>query len=439
MLTDNSFCGNRLGVPLLVDYVSAVRPLHHMHVCLITLSSFIADNTMRILLVQYTGDFRESVNRLHEGGEETYYAQRYSVDTIARIGRQVEEMTALVCVTLNRYDEMLQNGIRAIGAGFNQSWCNKDLIALIEAQKPTHIILTFPSREVLQWAIRQRIPTIAVLADSFPTDGWRNKWRNYRLARLLNHKQIEWVGNHNINSSCSLKAIGVNPAKVVPWDWIPVATPDAFAPKHLSTSGRQQLVYVGTISQAKGIGDILEAIAALKARKMDVTLKLAGKGDVDAFKQQAQRLGIADVVDFLGLVPHQKIVHLMRNADAVIIPSRHEYPEGLPMTIYEALCARTPIVASDHPMFRGKLTDGVNAVIFPAQKPLALADSIEKLLTHPTLYHHLSRASGETWQQLQIPVKFADFLNHWLFDPPTEKPWLANYRLTSGMYGVGLD
>jgi glycosyltransferase involved in cell wall biosynthesis len=389
---------------------------------------------MRVLLVQYTGDFRETVNRLHEGGEETYYAQRYSVDTIARIGRQVEEMATLVCITPNRYNEVLQNGIRAIGAGFNESWRNEDLIALIEAQKPTHLILTFPSRGVLQWAIRQRIPTVAVLADSFQLDGWRNKWRNAQLARLLNHKQIEWVGNHNLNASRSLEAIGVSPAKIVPWDWLPVVTPDAFAPKHLGTSGTWQLVYVGTIAQAKGIGDVLEAIAALKARKMDVTLKLAGRGHIDAFKQQAERLGIADVIDFLGLVPHHKVVRLMRSADVVIIPSHHEYPEGLPMTIYEALCARTPIVASDHPMFRGKLRDGVSAVIFPAQTPLALADSIEKLLTHPDFYHHLSQGSSEAWQQLQIPVKFADFLNHWLFDSPTEKPWLANYRLTSGIY-----
>lgn len=140
------------------------------------------------------------------------------------------------------------------------------------------------------------------------------------------------------------------------------------------------------------------------------------------------------MIDFLGLVPHHKVVHLMRSADVVIIPSHHEYPEGLPMTIYEALCARTPIVASDHPMFRGRLRDGVSAVIFPAQTPLALADSIEKLLTHPDFYHHLSQGSSEAWQQLQIPVKFADFLHHWLFDSPTEKPWLANYRLTSGIY-----
>ncbi len=90
------------------------------------------------------------------------------------------------------------------------------------------------------------------------------------------------MGNHNLNASRSLEAIGVSPAKIVPWDWLPVVTPDAFAPKYLGASGTRQLVYVGTIAQAKGIGDILEAIAALKARKMDVRLKLAGRGHMDS-------------------------------------------------------------------------------------------------------------------------------------------------------------
>ena len=41
--------------------------------------------------------------------------------------------------------------------------------------------------------------------------------------------------------------------------------------------------------------------------------------------------------------------------DIVIVPSRHDYPEGLPMTIYEALAMRTPLVVSDHPMIKAGL------------------------------------------------------------------------------------
>ena len=390
---------------------------------------------MRVLLVQYIGDFRETVHRLSQGGEETYYAQRYSVNTIASISQRVDALTTLVCMTPESYDEVLSNGIHAIGAGFKDTLNPTVLIQLIEQQNPTHIILTFPCRPVLRWAIQHKVKTIAVLADSFPTDGWRNKVRNFRLARLLNHRQVEWVGNHNINSSRSLQKIGVDPAKIVPWDWPSVVTPDSFPAKQLPANDKPwQLAYVGALSEAKGVGDILDAIALLKAKQISVSLKVAGRGDVDHFMQQARQLGIESAVDFLGTIPNFKVVHLMREADTVIIPSRHEYPEGLPMTIYEALCSRTPIVASDHPMFRGKLNDGISAIVFPAHDPHSLANSIETLMSDAALYHRLSQASEEAWQQLQIPVKFADFLDHWLFDPPTAQPWLSNYRLSTGIY-----
>jgi glycosyltransferase involved in cell wall biosynthesis len=124
----------------------------------------------------------------------------------------------------------------------------------------------------------------------------------------------------------------------------------------------------------------------------------------------------------------------MRDADVVIIPSHHEYPEGCPMTIYEALCSRTPIIASDHPMFQNKLKDGTNALIFPAANAVALANCMEKLLANPELYERLSIDSYNAWKKLQIPVKWADMINRWLDNSPENRQWLFEHRISSGRY-----
>lgn len=390
---------------------------------------------MRVLFVQYSGDLRETMRRFDKGGEETYYAQRYSVQTVADIGKRVEEVAFLVRMTAEPYSEVVSNGIRAIGGGgFQKPLTDAELVALVEQQQPTHLILTAPEPAVLKWAIRRKIPTIAVLADSFSNQGIRSRWQNFQLTRLLNHPQIEWVGNHNINASRSLQAIGVNPEKIVPWDWVSVVTPDAFAAKPLQPQGEWQLLFVGAMDESKGVSDVLDAVALLKAQNRKVKVRFAGKGDVTRFKERAEQLGIAEQATFLGLVPNAEIVPLMRSSDAVLIPSRHSYPEGLPMTIYEAFCSRTPIIASDHPMFRSKLVDRQNALIFEAENPAALAAAIEKLLSNSPLYEQLSIASAAAWEKLQIPVKFADLLNHWLFDPPQTPHWLHPYRLASGRY-----
>ena len=53
-------------------------------------------------------------------------------------------------------------------------------------------------------------------------------------------------------------------------------------------------------------------------------------------------------------------------ATLVCVPSRHEFPEGFPQTLTEALAARTPVVASDHPVFTRVLRDGEGVRYFPA-------------------------------------------------------------------------
>ncbi len=390
---------------------------------------------MRVLLVQYAGDYREAVQRFDQGGEETYYAQRYSVNTIGDIARKVDQMTVFACVTNEAYDEVVSNGVQAIGGGFQGGKLPiADIIKIIEQQQPDRLIIGTPIRQLFQWAIRHRVRTLAALADSFSTKGLRDQVKNFLVARVLNHPTVEWVSNHNVNAARSLQQIGVNPDKIIPWDWAPVLTPDDFAPKQLPPRKPFKLAYVGAMVKAKGVGDILAAIARLKQRQIPVSAQLAGKGNIEQFAAQANQLGIHEQVEFLGLVSHTKVVDIMRDADAVVIPSHHEYPEGLPMTIYESLCARTPLIASDHPMFQGNLQDGTNTLMFPANNPTALAERIETLMSDPSLYQQLSAEAKVAWEQLQIPVKYGELLHRWLFESPDNNQWLFDHRLASGRY-----
>ncbi len=390
---------------------------------------------MRLLIVQYAGDYRETVERFAEGGAETYYAQKYSVDAVAEIGEKIEEVAVLCCMTAEPYNKILQNGVRAIGAGFNQTIPVKELIKLIEEQNPTHLVLRTPIRRILLWAIKNRVKTLAILADSFVDGGFKAKIKNCLLAKLLNHKTIQWVANHGINSCKSLQKIGVSDNKIIPWDWPSMVTPDSFSPKSLQENATtRNLIYVGSVTEAKGVGDVLEAIAHLKAKNLSVNLKVAGKGQTEFFINKAKQLQIEDCLEFLGLVPHNAVLNLMREADIVLIPSRHEYAEGFPMTIYEAFCSRTPIIASDHPMFKSKLKHGANAMIFPAGNSIVLSACIEQLISDSALYQSLSVASHDAWKQLQIPVKWADLINCWLDGSPENQQWLFEHRLASGRY-----
>ena len=382
--------------------------------------------------MQYAGDYREAARRIAATGQETYYAQRYSVDAVALLAHRCEA-TVICCLTEVAYDELLDNGVHAIGAGFSAPFDESALIGLVARQKPDRLIVRMPAMHLLNWAISQPFRTIAVFADSFSSTGLRGYIRHRRWAKLLNDRRIEWIFNHGLNSCISLKRIGVSADKTIPWDWPALVTPAAEV-KSLRNDASHVVLYVGLVTEAKGIGDALQAVARLKVSRTPVTLKVLGSGEIPAFTALAGKLQIADRVRFEGLLAHARVLEEMRQADLVVVPSRHDYAEGFPMTIYETLSARTPLVASDHPMFRANLTDGVDALIFPAGNAAALGAAIGKLLSDSALYRRLSDASARTWTQLQLPVKWAEGLERWITDSPEDREWLFGHRLSSGIY-----
>jgi glycosyltransferase involved in cell wall biosynthesis len=390
---------------------------------------------MRLVIVEYAGDYAEAFERLAKGGSETYYAQKYCVDAVTEIAKRAESVTVICCISPEFNEQVLENRVRTIACGFSHKINSQKLIELIAKQNPTHLIMRTILPDVFKWAIQKKIRTLAVFAESIGTTTWRQKFRNSFLAKLLNNKQIEWVGTYGITSSLLFKEIGVKPDKIIPWDFLIDSNPGSLSPKKIPASIKNlKLFYAGLLIREKGVGDILEAVAKLRERNISVHLKMAGKGEEEFFFQRVEQLQIKDSVEFLGIVPTQTLEPLMRESDLVLVTSRHEYPEGFPLTIQHALRTRTPIVASDHPMFKTHLKHGINSMIFEAGNSLALAECIEKVISDSALYHNLSAASHTTWHELRLPVKLAELIDRWLDDSPESKQWLFEKRLAAEYY-----
>jgi hypothetical protein len=392
------------------------------------------DKRLRLTIVQYAGDYREAFERFARGGKETYYAQRYSVNMVGSLAQQLDQVTVICGLSDEKYDVVLGNGVRAIGAGLGAGFHPSELVATLAKTRPTRLSLMAPLVPILKWAKSNRIRTIVPLADSFQKCGFREKIRRRSLAHYLNKPFVEWIGNHGINACLSLADIGVNAQKIVPWDWPPSHRPADYQVRTLRPKAPHKLLYVGSVIETKGVGDLLQAVVRLRQRDVKVELSIIGKDPNGAMTARAQSLKVDDIVRFVGIVPNESIPEAMRVADIVVIPSRHEYPEGLPLTIYEALSARTPIVASDHPMFRGTLVDGQSAVIFRGGRADELAAAIDRVLRSPTLYESLSLTSADAWNRMQLPVSMGKLLEAWISGDPEQDKWINDHRLMSGCY-----
>ena len=160
-------------------------------------------------------------------------------------------------------------------------------------------------------------------------------------------------------------------------------TPDLDARLRL-TDGERLLVAVGRMVDKKGFRYLLDAMPRILERHGDVRLVLGGGGDLQPqLEQQARDLGIAEKVDFPGMLSHPEVLALVARGELFVMPSVRDAKgniDGLPIVVLEAMAAGTPVVATDLAGMPLAVDDGVSGRLVPEKDAAALADAIGELL-----------------------------------------------------------
>ncbi len=385
---------------------------------------------MRIVFLQH-GDYAEAYNRFKDGGGETYYAQRYSVDFVEDLAEKTEFVGVCANIGNRREETVIKENLISMrippkpGGDVDEP----AVIDLLKTWRPTHLVLRTPSRRVLWWALKNNIQVLPVFADSWGKLGPLGKLRARHLAHLLNNRSISMVGNHNVPACLSLKAIGVSATKLFPWDWPHELRPEDHPIKKLNRE-LPEIVTIGVVSEPKGAGDCIEAADILKREGRAFKWRIIGAGPYEAeARKLVEARGLQDVVEFTGLLPHNDVIDQLNSATISVVASRHAFPEGLPMTIYEALATRTPLVLSDHPMFQMFFKDQQGAVMAPEKSPADLAKAIASLLDDAQTYEAYSTATGDLWGRVKANLSWGDLVKTWIDDPKTAPEKLAAMAL----------
>jgi glycosyltransferase involved in cell wall biosynthesis len=138
-----------------------------------------------------------------------------------------------------------------------------------------------------------------------------------------------------------------------------------------------RLLYVGRLEQVKAIHKLVRAVAALRSSEVKFLLTLCGGGSEEAtLKQLVHGLGVADLVEFTGQVPSDRVANAYAGADLFILPSDIE-PWGL--VVNEALAAGVPVMC---PFWVGAVADlvidGVTGFVLPGNDSASLAAGIRR-------------------------------------------------------------
>jgi UDP-glucose:(heptosyl)LPS alpha-1,3-glucosyltransferase len=147
-------------------------------------------------------------------------------------------------------------------------------------------------------------------------------------------------------------------------------------------------LFAGSGFERKGLTTALEAFAALSGRGS--RLLVLGKGDARPYRAQAERLGVAERVTWLG--PRPDIERWYSAADALVLPTRYE-PFG--NVHLEALASGLPVVTTTAAGGAEAITPDSGAVV-PPRDPAALAAALERVRgSDPVRMALAARAAAE--------------------------------------------
>ena len=146
-------------------------------------------------------------------------------------------------------------------------------------------------------------------------------------------------------------------------------------------AGQSTLLFVGRLRYYKGLHVLLDAMATV-----DATLLIAGMGpEREHLGEQAERLGIAGRVQFLGDVPDAELPALYRRADLFVLPA-HLRAEALGLSQIEALASGVPCISTELGTGTSFANQhGETGLVVPPGDAPALAAAITTLLADPAL------------------------------------------------------
>jgi glycosyltransferase involved in cell wall biosynthesis len=168
------------------------------------------------------------------------------------------------------------------------------------------------------------------------------------------------------------------------------------------TAGGARWISVGRTAPNKTIEDALMGLLVARAHHdADTTLLVVGRPVVPSYTAAllrfADELGLHDAVTFAGALGDDELSAALREADALVVTSRHE---GFGVPVIEAMTAGIPVVANA----AGALPEVVGdaGVLVDAADPYALAAAVHRVRHDGALRQSLARAAGHRVAALDL-------------------------------------
>jgi glycosyltransferase involved in cell wall biosynthesis len=175
--------------------------------------------------------------------------------------------------------------------------------------------------------------------------------------------------------------------------WVKYSMPEY---RPITVKKEYDVVFFAQVGKAKGIEDLLDAVAILKQHIKNLKMCVIGsvsKSYATYLQEKARTLGISDTIIWKGRLPELSDVHLEASkAKVSVLPT---YNDIIPGTIIESMQLGLPVVSYKTGSIPELNEDRENVLLSDKGDIDGLANNILRLLTDDELYKTMSRRGIE--------------------------------------------
>ena len=227
--------------------------------------------------------------------------------------------------------------------------------------------------------------------------------------KLLKRVDVVAAEGDEVAEECT-RLLGVPAAKVI---MTPNSRdPEVFYPRAGGrVDERLVLAFVGALTEGKRPTRFVEAVVALRDRKLDFRAILVGDG---ALRPVVEGPACDAGVEMLG--SRADVAELLGRSDIMVFPSLPQ-GEGMPGVLIEGGLSGLPIVATDVPGVRTVVDDGTTGYVIEVEDLESMVVALARLLEDNGLRHTMGEAArarcieqfsivaiGALWLQVLTPL-----------------------------------
>ncbi len=235
-------------------------------------------------------------------------------------------------------------------------------------------VLNYPiaHHRFIQQFVAEEAERVPEFAETLPDWAAVPSWIEPRLDAECALADHILVGSSFVRDSFVAEGVPEQKLVVIPYG----ANVSTFCPASESdrrTRHQFRLLFVGQMSQRKGISYLLRAYAAFHGPGTRLTLIGGLYGSEEALTPHRH------LFEHIPHIPHAELAGQYRNADVFVFPT---LIEGMPLVVLEAMASGLPVITT--PNGPGDIVrDGVDGFVVPIRDPDAIVEKLEYLRANP--------------------------------------------------------